>query len=41
MKKELILIPSSQGGCQIFIIPKRQLTLDYKKQYRLFIEEVN
>lgn len=40
MRNELILKPSNCGGCQGFIIPKRQIALDYDKQYRIFIEEV-
>jgi len=42
MRKELILIPSHQGDSQIFIIPKKQMILNYedKKQYRVFIEEI-
>lgn len=40
MRKELILAPSHIGDSQIFIIPKRQLVLDYGKQYRIFIEEI-
>jgi len=40
MRKELILKPVNSGGCQTFIIPKRQLELDFVKQYRVIVEEV-
>ena len=40
MRKEFILMPSTAGDSQAFIIPKRQLILNYDKQYRIIIEEI-
>jgi len=41
MNKEFILMPVTVGDCsQAFIIPKRQMRLNFQKQYRLKVEEV-
>jgi len=40
MRKEFILMPVNHGGSFGFIIPKKQYELDFKKQYRVIIEEV-
>lgn len=37
---EFILMPTTWGDCQVFIIPKKQFKVDYKKRYRLKLEEV-
>ena len=40
MRKEFILMPVHRGDCQTFTIPKKQYELDFEKQYRVIIEEV-
>jgi len=40
LMKEFILLPVNIGDCQGFIIPKKHIKLDFKKQYRVMLEEV-
>ena len=40
MRKEFILMPRNVGDSSGFIIPKKQYELDFGKQYRVTIEEV-
>jgi len=40
MRKEFILMPVHRGDSQTFTIPKKQFTLNFEKQYRVIVEEV-